>query len=290
MKVNWIKTNEIFRQIINEPENKAALYIEKIVTPWQMMMQMFSQGSDDPLAGARAWHWILPDQLDKVPALLDELEAADAWEIGADAMEKAVQAFEPYDLPIDEFEGWLMIANPQTSDAVAQGYTGAVDWMNPRFVVQYDTLTPRNLKALPGAIVHEMNHLVRLRVFPWDIMKTSVADYIIHEGLAESFAAQLFGEDVIGYYVTDIDETQLETAKNLIRQNLDTTGFNEIRAYIFGDHFAYMHGVSVGMPTYGGYAIGYRVVQAYLQRMGKTAAEATFIPAQEIIEQSGYFE
>jgi uncharacterized protein YjaZ len=43
------------------------------------------------------------------------------------------------------------------------------------------------------------------------------------------------------------------------------------------------------MPTYGGYAIGYRVVQAYLKRTGSSVKEATFVPAAEIVAESGYF-
>ncbi|MCB0032906.1 MAG: hypothetical protein KDE51_02710, partial [Anaerolineales bacterium] len=46
----------------------------------------------------------------------------------------------------------------------------------------------------------------------------------------------------------------------------------------------------LGMPDYGGYAVGYRVVQAYLRRTGKTIQEATFVPAAEIVAESGYFD
>jgi uncharacterized protein YjaZ len=45
----------------------------------------------------------------------------------------------------------------------------------------------------------------------------------------------------------------------------------------------------VGAPDYAGYAIGYHVVRQYLERTGKTAAEATFVPASEIIDASGFF-
>jgi uncharacterized protein YjaZ len=43
------------------------------------------------------------------------------------------------------------------------------------------------------------------------------------------------------------------------------------------------------MPTYGGYAIGYHVVQAFLARTGTTVAVATFLPADEIVRESGFF-
>ena len=46
---------------------------------------------------------------------------------------------------------------------------------------------------------------------------------------------------------------------------------------------------TIGMPDYGGYAIGYRVVQAYLARTGQSIEAATFVPADEIVRQSGFF-
>lgn len=44
------------------------------------------------------------------------------------------------------------------------------------------------------------------------------------------------------------------------------------------------------MPTYGGYATGYHVVQASLKRGGLSIEEATFLPAKEIVSGSGFFE
>lgn len=46
----------------------------------------------------------------------------------------------------------------------------------------------------------------------------------------------------------------------------------------------------VGVPDFAGYAIGYRVVQQYLQRTGRSAVDATFLSSQEIIAESGFFE
>jgi uncharacterized protein YjaZ len=54
-----------------------------------------------------------------------------------------------------------------------------------------------------------------------------------------------------------------------------------LRRYIFGDEI--MGGDSIGAPLYSGYALGYKVVQAYLQKTGKTVAAATFTPAEKVI-------
>jgi len=293
MNIEWIDTKAIYHQLIqtSDESERERLYLERLAAPWSQMMAMASQG-DNPLEGARAWHWVLPDELTRKPPALVTLEEGNAWERGERAMRKAAQRFVPYAdrIPFDTFTGWLVIANPETSEPIMRGCTGSIDWMQPRFVVQYDTPTPRNLRSLEGMIIHEMNHLVRLRVFPWS-MSVSVGDYIIHEGVAESFAAALYGEEVLGHYVTEFDDSQLATAKRIIGAGLDETGFDVIRSYIFGDHWARKLGLpQFGVPNYGGYAIGYWVVQAYLKQTGRSIEETTFTSAQEIIEASGFFD
>lgn len=293
MRANWIPTNEFYDEVMAavDANGRLQIYQERFIVPWQPMMQMIGVAGEDALAGARAWGWVLPEQLTAVHPTLQALQAANAWETGAAALAKGVAQFAPHSqqIGIDSVEAWLIAADPARADPINRGYTGAIDFMAPRLVVQYDTPTAANLPQLPGAIVHELNHLVRLRLFPWNIMTTSVADYIIHEGLAESFAVSLFGEGVLGYYVAECSETDLATAKSLVQTGLDRTGFNVVRGYIFGDTLAAKWGFEqIGMPDFGGYAVGYHIVQAYLRQTGKTATEATFVAAQEIIAQSGF--
>jgi uncharacterized protein YjaZ len=146
------------------------------------------------------------------------------------------------------------------------------------------------LPRVGPAAVHELNHNVRFKIVPFLPMQATVADYIIAEGLAESFAAELFGHDLVGYMVTDFDEEEIATAKHVIGGALDVSGFNAVRSYIFGDTIAASSGrPEVGVPDFAGYAIGYRVVQHYLQRTGRSVVDATFLPSQEIIAESRFF-
>ena len=296
MKTDWIPTNEYYRRILAAPdaETQQQLYLDLLVQPWQPMMAMLGTNSDDPLAGAQRWAWLLPDQVEEISDLLAQLETAAVWTIGQDALNQAVARFTPYQdrTPFDTVEGWLILADPARSDATQRGYTGATDWMEPRLVGQFWELNEYNLRCLPGLVAHEMHHLIRLRLFPWNMAKTNVADYIVLEGMAESMATAVFGQEVLGYYVTEADEATLTTARQLIGQNLQATGFNTIRGYIFGDEMAEQWGFEPvgGMPRYGGYAVGYHLVQAFLQRTGLTIEEATFLPTEEIVAGSGYFD
>lgn len=298
MKATFVNTNDYYHHIIDAPDlpTRQQRYRALFLQPWKPMMDMlgpmFNADPAGDFAVARAWAWLLPEDLAEVPDALRVLEAADAWNVAADALAEGAARFAPYAdrLPIDSVEGWLVLADPARADPIMRGYTGAVDWTHPRLVGQYDTPNEYNLPRLPGLVVHEMHHLVRLRLFPWDMRGTSVGDYIIHEGLAESFATALFGADKVGYFVSDFDAAEVETARRLIGEGVNRTGFDVIRAYIFGDYWAERLGLpKVGMPTYGGYAIGYHVVQAYLERTGDAIEAATFLPADTIIRESGFF-
>lgn len=295
MHITWVPTDRYYREIIAAPdaETRLALYRERLVEPWRPMMQALAgqMGADpaDELAGARAWGWPMPDELTAPPAALAALEAAGAWQTGEAALRAAVERFAGRPLPFDHVEGWLVVAAPERSNPIMRGYTGAVDWFAPRLICQYDTLSPQGLRSLPGAVAHEFHHLIRLRAFPWG-PQTTVADYILHEGLAESFATALFGDEVLGYYASEIGDADLAKARELIGGALERTGFNVIRGYIFGDTImGPMGGEAVGMPDYGGYAVGYRVAQAFLRRTGASIEEATFLPAAQIVSESGYF-
>jgi predicted Zn-dependent protease DUF2268 len=300
IKTNWIPTNQYYHRILAAPDAAAReqLYLELLIEPWRPMMQMMrgapGAGGDDPLAGARAWAWLLPDQVDTIGDILEQMEAADAWRVGGEALAVAAARFAAFGdrIPFDQITDWLVLADPARSNPLERGYTGATDWLSPRFIGQFWEPNEDNLPRLPGLVAHEMHHLIRLRAFPWDLQRTSVADYIVLEGTAESFAASLFGEQAVGYFITEFEPAEFETARRLIGAGLRATGFDVIRSYIFGDALAQRSGYTPlgGMPTYGGYTIGYHVVQAFLKRSGRSIEEATFLPADEIVAGSGFFD
>jgi hypothetical protein len=298
MQTTFIPTNEYYHHILAEPDPSARrqLYLDLLVEPWKPMMQMMSRFGadlDDPLSGARAWAWLLPDQTGEMAAVLQKLEAARAWDTGREALAQAAARFDPFQerIPFDGITGWLALADPARSNPYERGYTGATDWTRPWLIGQFWDPNEENLSRLPGLVAHEMHHLIRMRLFPFGL-QTSVADYIVIEGTAESFATALFGDDKLGFFVSDVGPSGLETARRLIGQNLEATGFDVIRGYLFGDDLAERGGFlpAGGMPPYGGYATGYYVVQAFLKRSGLSIEEATFLPAKEIVNGSGYFD
>lgn len=295
MQTTFVNTNDIYHQIIAAPDmaTRTQLYHAGFIEPCQTMFQAFGQWqqSDDPLTVARNWNYLMPEDLTAVPPSLSLLETAAAWQTAAAALKTGAERLAAF-TDLETVTGWLMLQNPQHADPLVRGAAGAVDFFTyQNFFILYDTPTPENIRALPGMVVHELNHLVRFKAKPWNIQTATVAEYIVVEGLAESFAKACFGSEVLGHYVTDFDERQLDAAKTRIAANLDTAGFNKVRGFIFGDALADRHGFTAagGMPAFGGYAIGYRVVQAFLEQTGCSIEAATLLDAQQIVTESGYF-
>ncbi len=72
-----------------------------------------------------------------------------------------------------------------------------------------------------------------------------------------------------------------------MKKALDLKGFNEVRSYLYGDRKATQFGgKAVGMPDFAGYALGYFVVQAYMEKTGDDIVETTFTPVDDIIRES----
>lgn len=295
LTTHFVRTDEIYREVINAPdaETRERIFREKLVEPMQGALKQFMGMFNTDLMGlVRNFNYLMPEDLTSAPPSLVALEQADAWNTAAQALTNGAAHFEPYAdrLTVRHFNGWIILTNPAKADPQNKGYAGW-QWHDGTLMATIDTANDYTIPRVPAAIVHELNHIVRGNVFPWDMQKTSVADYIVLEGMAESFATQLYGENVLGWFAADQTEAELATAKTVIGGALDKTGFDVIRGYIFGDEIMAKWGAApIGMPRYGGYAIGYRVVQAYLKRTGLSVEAATFKPTDEIIRESGFFD
>ncbi len=292
MKFNIIDTQSAYQRLLDAPDAAAreAIFRAELIAPYAGLVEVF--GGGDGLAAFAQWR-MSPEQFtnrERMTRILDKLAAADAWEKAANAVEDGHAAFAPYEdrIALATIQFGLFVAD-MGGLPNQRGYTG-FGGVPGYIMTVYDEPDEYNLARIQGATVHEMHHNVRFTLFPFNMMTTSVGEYMIAEGLAESFAAELYGEDVVGYYVTDFDDSRLDETKRVIGGALNVTGFNEIRGYIFGDNVSAGSGaVKAGVPDFAGYAIGYRVVQAYLKRTGKTVAETTFLSASQIIAESGYF-
>jgi uncharacterized protein YjaZ len=288
MHFQIVDTESAYRRLLSTPDaaTRDAIFRQELIAPFVGLVQFF--GGDGPALFAQ-WG-MKPDQFAEgrrkgTAALIDALAAANAWQRAVQALERGRAAFAAYAdrIPLEEIVFGLFVAD-MSATPQARGYTGfggIPGWI----MTVYGAADEYNLQRVEAATVHELHHNILGAVQPQavNMMQVTVGEYMILEGLAESFSAELYGSDQAGPWVTEFDESKLAQTKTIFRQGLSVTGFDEIRRYMFGDPGA-------GLPTYAGYAMGYRLVQAYMRRTGKNVVETTFVPAQTIIAGSGFFD
>jgi len=145
--------------------------------------------------------------------------------------------------------------------------------------------TEENLARLEAAAVHELNH--NLRYAPggvvWDPSAVAVGEQVVSEGLADAFARQLYGP--AGYTPIGLPHLQDQVVFEKVVAGLDVRGMRNFTAWVHGDEAARRFDTEpVGLPTGSGYAVGNRLVDAYLAATGTTAADALHVPARTIID------
>lgn len=273
-----------------------ALVMEPLRPFWQPFLAMpwaaRAEPQDDPaLVAARMFGYYSPEQ-DPTAGLaaLDRLAEARSWDNCLAALDRSWQALSPgahgVQLPTIRYN--LYLSDPAKIDARVGHYTGGGG--RPGLVQIAVWPTDYNLPRLAAITAHELHHNVRFAYEPFIPQAVTVGQYIVAEGLAEAFAAALYGEDALGPWSTSLPATELAAILPRFGAALETRGFDEARAYIFGDWAAAQQGYpALGIPDFAGYGVGYHVVRAFLARSGVSAAEATYLPWQEIAAGSGVF-
>lgn len=187
----------------------------------------------------------------------------------------------------DEIKFGMYVANPDKLK-LQQGYTGFGGI--PGFITVNIYPNDYNLSKIPAVIAHEFHHNIRFSYFDWDHGNVTVGDYIVIEGLADSFAKELYGTEQLGPWVTSIERDDLEYSIYVIGEALNIKGFSEVSSYMFGDEIAKHEGYKpVGLSFGAGYAVGYEVVQSFMKKNNITIYETTLISSNEIINGSELF-
>ncbi|THE10089.1 hypothetical protein E1I69_20045 [Bacillus timonensis] len=187
----------------------------------------------------------------------------------------------------DEIKFGLYVADPYKLK-LQKGYTGFGGI--PGFITVNIYPNDYNLPKIPAVIAHEFHHNIRFSYFDWDHGNVTVGDYLVIEGLADSFAKELYGTEQLGPWVTSMDKDDLEYSIFVIGEALEIKGFAEVSSYMFGDEIAKQEGYQpVGLSFCAGYAVGYEVVQSFMKKQNKTIYETTLFSSDEIINGSGLF-
>lgn len=283
-----------------DPDAQRPIAQEHIIAPlrpfWEPMLAgpwpVEKPAPDDPAALAQMLS-IYP--LDCDPAeglrLLDRFQAAGSLAACRDAVVRTFDALAPaaHGVTLPAVRYTLALASPRTPGLLERnrGYTGFGG--SPGTIMMIALPDAYNLPRLATMAAHEAHHQVRLTWEPWVPETITVGQYLVLEGLAEAFAAELLGEETLGPWTSAVPDAELARHKPALRAALEQPG--DPRPYMFGDWAAEVGGYEPrGFPDFIGYTAGYHLVRAALAELHLTATEATYLPWHDIAAASPWLD
>jgi uncharacterized protein YjaZ len=146
--------------------------------------------------------------------------------------------------------------------------------------------TDYNVSRIGACGVHELAHTLRTPNVegPFDL-----AEWVVHEGLAEVFTVEVCGPDSTGAWYAPVTGKVLDAAWQKVTGAFGTgRSFPDWTPYVLGDEVAGRMGLRpVGVPHMGGYAVGRAIIERYLYATGLKAAQAIVRPTAEILAGVG---
>ena len=296
IKVEALRSDGIYKKIREAPlEKKNDIYRYELMKPFEKKWYCYNvpikaakpHGYDVIMASGMLGY-LLPEKIDeRLSESISLLNDSRFWNNCRESIERSIKCFTDakIELPVKEYLYTVLLADPTSPYLImSDNYCG--DGGIPGYI--FGTLVPSEYtkSRLPVALAHETNHNIRFQFIKWhnDI---TLAEMMVSEGIAENFAAYLFGEENVGPWVSKTDmETLNGYIKPIIREGLDVQGLDNLTAYLYGDETAVLLNYSpVGLPYCAGYACGYHMIKYYLQKTGKSIIEATLTPADEILKE-----
>lgn len=300
IKITSVRSDAIYKKIMTAPEQKKNdIYRYEMMKPfakkwacYNVPMKAAQPNGYDVIMASEMLGFLSPEKITPdVEGSITMLENNRFWDNCQHSIERSINCFikAGIDLPVKEYLYTVLLANPESPYSILNdNYCG--DGGIPGYIFTWLVPSEYTMKRLPAAFAHEMNHNVRFQFEQWrnDI---SLGAMMVSEGLAENFAAFLYGEEQVGPWVSKTDmETLNGYIKPIIREALDVQGLENLTAYLYGDEMAKMQNYfPVGLPYCAGYACGYHMIKHYLHKTGKSIIEATLTPAEEILKEVEYF-
>ncbi|MFI8438567.1 DUF2268 domain-containing protein [Streptomyces sp. NPDC079020] len=224
----------------------------------------------------------------------DTLAAADAWNRVEKALGGAITCLRAADpaTAVPDLTVLLVVGDPTRAHFVdeVQGVSGFGGISGCIAITVRPT--PLVLNRLEAIAVHGLHHNVRYAPggIVWDPMTVTVGEHVVSGGLADVFAAELYGDAGCTHFVSEETRTDDQVLAK-VATGLDVTGMPNFTVRVHGDAGARLFGTEpLGLPTGAGYSAGaWRAragcsagacpVRAYLDATGSTAARSVRTPA-----------
>ncbi|MCC0706815.1 MULTISPECIES: DUF2268 domain-containing protein [unclassified Clostridioides] len=296
MNIVEVRSDKIYKKIMNAPANKKEdIYRYELMKPFEFKWMCINvpitakqEGGYDVIMASDMMGVLSPKDINESQINnIDILSNDKLWNKCKETIESSIKPFikEGYKLNTEEYKFSILLANPENPYTIlSDGYFG--DGGIPGYIFLSIVPNEYTINRLPAALAHECNHNIRFQFINWS-NNITLEEMMINEGLAENFATWMFGDDMVGPWVSKTDiETLNSYIKPIIKSGLKETGFQNIISYLYGDDIAKMQGYfPVGLPYCAGYACGYYMIKYYLEKTNKSIVEATLLPYSEIIEE-----
>lgn len=298
--VKDLRSDKIYKKImLAEKEKRDDIYRYDLMKPFEKKWDMYHcplkakyPGGYDVILAGSMLGYLLPEKIDKTFEYdIEKISDNKFWNKCRESIENSFMCFENkgIHIPIREYLFTVLLADPDSPySKMNENYCG--DGGIPGYI--FGSLVPSDntLSKLPVVLAHETNHNIRFQFIKWS-MDISLGEYMVCEGLAENFAAYMYGSENIGPWVKKTDEETLNGyIKPLIKDSLDIKGFDNITAYMYGDEMALMRNfIPAGMPYCAGYACAYHLIKYYLEKTGQNITDATIKPAEEILNAAAEY-
>jgi uncharacterized protein YjaZ len=297
MKIHIEDTSSQYEQLLSLSEAKREDYFRHtMMKPFENMwntigvpMKAKQENGYDVMMATKMLGYVDVNESEEIQRVLAELKVIEVQKIAQETLQQCIHVANHANLYVkaEELKFGMYIADAEKLKKV-NGYCGFGGI--PGYIMIAVNPNTYNIPRIPALIAHEFHHNIRFSYFDWDHGNVTVGEYLVIEGLAESFATALYGEELLGPWVTSIDEEELEYSIEVIRDGLHVKGFAEVSAYMFGDEAAKREGYApVGLSAGAGYAVGYHVVQSFMKKNNVTIEEATLMSTEEIMNGSGVF-
>lgn len=211
---------------------------------------------------------------------LDDIDSVDVTSVVAEAVKDAHGL-----LPIDKLTVCVFVYPPEGRQAaLVREQMGGVMGFSEASGVLWLQLLPTEgwQEAIAPALAHEYYHAVNHPDTERATRTPTLLDYLVNEGGADSFTAELY-PDFVPAWTHAIDLDQQRAVWPEFERQLDSSDPAIVDLFLFGD------GTSV--PRQAGYTIGFEIVQAYLAiHPQQRPTEWSRLDAKTILDASGYRE
>lgn len=302
MRVREVRSDRVYNEILHAKEDKKDdIYRYELMDEFYYKWSCYNipikakqKGGYDVIMASSMLGYMVPTEIDESKSQeVKYLNNDEIWNLCTKSIENSLKTFinSGVELKINEYKYTILLSNPESIyTKLSESCCGDGGIPGSIFL----SLFPKEdtMERIPSVLAHECNHNVRFQFISWS-NDITLEEMMINEGLAENFATWMYGEEMLGPWVTKTDmETLNDYIKPIIKEALNVQGLDGITAYLYGDDIAEAQGYfKEGLPFCAGYACGYHMIKYYLNKTGKSIIEATLMPYEEIKKELlGFWE